>query len=245
MPAQLQLLTLLQPEPGGSGSAWVAAALRTCEVSCPQPHVLVSRMLLVPAWHWLHSPMPRADVVPREHQVVLSDLGREGRVWAGNIHVQSNTVTAACSSSLGGGEAPSSETSSFHLQLLPHERPSPCPEEGLDLFQGPAFGFWDAAARKEDVPSADDSEEQERHLEAKGFLRSGAESKCEPAWGALRKSSETPPGTVPTTTRRKNWVRVKAVSQLTTTQRPEATPRAFRGRISDISSQVMGPQPMA
>lgn len=40
-------------------------------------------------------------------------------------------------------------------------------------------------------------------------------------------------------------MRVKAVSQLTTTQRPEATPRAFRGRISDISSQVMGPQPMA
>lgn len=94
VPARLQLLTLLQPEPGGSGAAWVAAALRMCEVSCPQPHVLASRMLLVPAWCWLRGPMPRADVVPREHRVVLSDLGREGSVWAGKIHVQSNTVTA-------------------------------------------------------------------------------------------------------------------------------------------------------
>lgn len=31
-------------------------------------------------------------------------------------------------------------------QLLPHERPPASPEEGLDLFQGPAFGFWNTAA---------------------------------------------------------------------------------------------------
>lgn len=48
-----------------------------------------------------------------------------------------------------------------------------------------------------------------------------------------------------TTTSRKDLVRAKAVSQLTSTQSPEAAPRACRGRISDMSSQVMGPQPMA
>lgn len=48
-----------------------------------------------------------------------------------------------------------------------------------------------------------------------------------------------------TTTCMKSCVSAKAVAQLTTTHRPEATPRAEVGRISDISSHVIGPQPIA
>lgn len=60
-----------------------------------------------------------------------------------------------------------------------------------------------------------------------------------------RHRPEGPAGRALTVTSRKDLVRAKAVSQLTSTQSPEATPRARRGRISDMRSQVMGPQPMA
>lgn len=40
-------------------------------------------------------------------------------------------------------------------------------------------------------------------------------------------------------------IMAKAVTQLTATHRPEAMPRAAVGRISDISSHVIGPQPIA
>lgn len=48
-----------------------------------------------------------------------------------------------------------------------------------------------------------------------------------------------------TTTCMKSCVRTKAVIQLTPTHKPDATPRAPKGKISDISSHVIGPQPIA
>lgn len=61
----------------------------------------------------------------------------------------------------------------------------------------------------------------------------------------MEKPSCESQGQTLTTASRKYFVRTKAVSQLTSTQSPEATPRARRGRTSDMRSQVMGPQPMA
>lgn len=48
-----------------------------------------------------------------------------------------------------------------------------------------------------------------------------------------------------TTACMKSCVNANAVTQLIATHRPEATPRAAVGRISDISSHVIGPQPIA
>lgn len=48
-----------------------------------------------------------------------------------------------------------------------------------------------------------------------------------------------------TTACMKSCVKANAVTQLIATHRPEATPRAAVGRISDISSHVIGPQPIA
>lgn len=53
---------------------------------------------------------------------------------------------------------------------LVQEGPPPSAEEGLDLLQRPALGLRHAAAGEQQVDQADGSEEEERHLKAKGIL---------------------------------------------------------------------------